>query len=55
MKDLRKVERAAGKVAVARDQLEAAICVAHSNGHSLRKIAQAAGLSHERVRVIVSL
>lgn len=54
MTDLRKVQRAATKAAASRVTLENAIREAHASGQSLRKIAEAAGVSHEQVRVIVS-
>lgn len=53
MSELRKIERAAAKAAVAREALESAIREAHENGLALRTIAEAAGVSHEQVRRIV--
>jgi hypothetical protein len=50
MSELRKVERAAAKVAAARAGLELAIRQARSEGASLRAVATAAGVSHEQVR-----
>jgi hypothetical protein len=52
--ELRKVKRAAAKAAVSRERLEAAIREAHASGEALRKIAEAAAMSHESVRKIVS-
>jgi len=49
-----KVARAARKAALARQGLEDAIGEAHTAGLSLRKIAAAAGMSHEQVRRICS-
>lgn len=49
-----KLERAAAKAAVARDALETAIRKAHGEGMALRTIGQAVGMSHEKVRRIVS-
>lgn len=54
MSELEKVERAAAKAAVSHDRLETAIREAHAAGQPLRKIAQAAGVSHEQVRRILS-
>lgn len=54
MTALYKVERAAAKAAVAREGLDAAIREAHASGAPLRSIAQAAGVSHEQVRRILS-
>lgn len=54
MTALPKVERAAAKAAVARRGLEDAIREAHASGASLRAIAQAAGVSHEQVRRVLS-
>lgn len=51
--ELRKVERAAAKAAVARAALETAILEARISCHSLRAIAEAAGMSYETVRRIV--
>jgi hypothetical protein len=51
---LRAVERAADKAALSRDGLAAAIRDAHAQGKTLRAIAEAAGMSHEQVRRIVS-
>lgn len=52
--ELRKVERAAAKAAVARSALQTAVREAHENGQPLRKIAEAAGVSHEQVRRLIS-
>lgn len=49
----RKVERAAAKAAAAHAALVRAIREAHAEGHSLRSIAEAAGVSHEQVRRLV--
>jgi len=55
---LRTVERAAAKAAVSREkleaELEAAIRDAHSQGEALRKIAEAAGVSHEQIRRVLA-
>jgi hypothetical protein len=48
--ELRKVQRAAGKAATARNELGQAVREARVAGHSLRVIAEAAGLSHEQIR-----
>jgi hypothetical protein len=50
MTELRKVERAAAKVAAARAGLELAVREARAAGAPLRAVAQAAGVSHEQVR-----
>ena len=47
------VEYAALAIGHAHDQLHATIRSAHREGVSLRKIAEAAGVSHEQVRRIV--
>ena len=52
--DLKKVKRAAAKAAGSREALEIAIRQAHSSGAALRTIADAAEMSHESVRKIVS-
>jgi AcrR family transcriptional regulator len=53
--ELLNIERAAAKVAASRTALEDAIRAAHAyGGISLRVIAEAAGVSHETVRRIVS-
>ncbi len=49
-KELKRVERAAAKAAVARSALEAEVKAAHVAGQSLRAIGAAAGVSHEQVR-----
>ena len=49
-----KVARAAAKAASAREELELAIRGARDAGLPLRTIAAAAGMSHEKVRQIVS-
>lgn len=54
VKDVKKVERAATKAALAREKLELAMREAHENGVALRKIAAAAGVSHEQVRRVLS-
>jgi len=51
--ELGKVKRAAAKAAVSREALEIAIREAHAAGEALRKIADAANVSHEQVRRIV--
>ena len=48
------VKRAAARAYASDEALKTAICRAHSEGASLRAIAQAAGMSHEQVRRIVS-
>jgi hypothetical protein len=50
---LRKVETAARQLDVARGELYKRIREAHDAGHSLREIGDAAGLSHEQVRLIL--
>lgn len=52
--ELRKVERAAAKAVASLALRDEAIHEAHASGQSLRKIAEAAGLSHEQVRRILS-
>lgn len=52
--DLREVKRAAAKAAGSREKLELAILKAHDSGAALRVIAEAADMSHESVRKIVS-
>ena len=54
MTALHKVERAAAKAAAAREGLEDTIREAHASGAPLRAIAQAAGVSHEQVRRVLS-
>lgn len=54
MNSLKAVERAAAKAAASRAALETAILDAHTNGASLRSIAEAAGISHEQVRRILN-
>lgn len=53
MKTLASVERAAAKAAVAHEGLERAIREAHAKGASLRAIAAAAKMSHEKVRGLI--
>lgn len=50
---LLRVSRAAEKAAKSRSELEDAIIAAQSAGHSLRVIAELAGISHESVRQIL--
>jgi hypothetical protein len=50
--DLRRVERAASKVEEARRDLREAILAARASGETFRDIADAAGLSHQRVHQI---
>jgi len=52
--ELQKVQREAAKAASARERLETAIREAHEAGEALRKIAEAAGISHEQVRRVLS-
>jgi DNA-directed RNA polymerase specialized sigma24 family protein len=47
------VNEAAKKAAKARSELEEAIIAAQVAGHSLREIAELAGMSHESVRQIL--
>jgi hypothetical protein len=54
MSDVKKVEWAAAKAALAREKLELAMRAAHENGVALRKIAAAAGVSHEQVRRVLA-
>lgn len=51
--DLRRVQLAARKVDSARAELYAAICAAHASGETYRDIAEAAGISYQRVGQIV--
>lgn len=53
-KELQKVQGAAEKAALWRVRLELAVREAHASGESLRKIAEAAGVSHEQVRRMIS-
>ena len=48
-----RVSDAAKKAAKARSELEEAIIAAQVAGHSLREIAELAGMSHESVRQIL--
>jgi lambda repressor-like predicted transcriptional regulator len=50
---LLRVSRAAEKAATMRSELEHAIVNAKDAGHSLRLIAQLAGVSHESVRQVL--
>ena len=54
MNQIRKVERAARKLSEAGRQLEDAIRFSHTEGASLRQLAKAAGMSHEKVRGLIS-
>lgn len=54
MTELQKVQRAAAKAALAVAARDDAIRAAHESGDALRKIAEAAGVSHEQVRRILS-
>lgn len=54
MSSAKKVQRAAAKAAAAREGLERAMREAQASGLSLRAIAHAAGMSHEKVRQILS-
>jgi len=51
---LEAVRTAAANAASSRSSLDQAIAEAHKAGHSLRAIAEAAGLSHEQIRKIVT-
>ncbi len=51
-KPLARVRAAAHKAAVARERLHIEIREAHTQGQSLRSIAEAAGTSYETVRRI---
>lgn len=53
MKPLSRVRRAASRRAAASDEYRAAIIAAHAQGHSLREIAEAAGVSHVAVLQMV--
>lgn len=48
--ELRRVERAARKAALSREELDRAMCEARSSGQPLRDVAKAADLSPEWVR-----
>lgn len=50
--DLRRVERAALRLEESREEMFSAILSARDSGESLRDIAKAAGLSHQRVHQI---
>ena len=52
--DLRRVQRAAHKLVTARAELEESIRVAHASGETYRDIAEACGMSHQRVWQIVN-
>jgi len=52
-RDLRRVERAARKMDLARDELRQAIVQARSAGETFDDIGRAAGLSRQRVQQIV--
>lgn len=52
--NLLHIVRAAAQAQNAKTTLHKAIRFAHAEGHSLREIAQAASMSHEQVRRIVS-
>lgn len=52
--DLRRVQRAAQKLDAARAELEASIKAAHASGETYRDIAEACGMSHQRVWQIVN-
>ena len=52
--DLRRVSRCAHQVEMARLKFIEAIIVARDSGESLRDIAEAAGLSHQRVHQILT-
>lgn len=52
-RDLARVELAAERAAAARAELHASIVEAHEHGETLRSIAEAAGLSFQRVHQIV--
>lgn len=51
--DLRRVERAAGRARESRAELVEAILAAAASGETYRDIAEAAGMSHQRVGQIV--
>jgi hypothetical protein len=53
MNELGRVRKAADSVHVARTRLLAAIVAAHEAGNALRAIAEAAGVSHEQVRLLL--
>lgn len=50
---LAQVSKAAEKATRSRAELEDAIVAAQRAGHSLREIAELAGVSHESVRLII--
>ncbi len=52
--DLRRVERAARKIARDREELRVAILLARDAGETFEDIGSAAGLSRQRVQQIVS-
>jgi predicted transcriptional regulator len=52
-RDLDRVNRAANAAVRSRAELHAAIVAAHENGETYRRIAEAAGLSYQRVAQIV--
>ena len=53
MNELAQVRKAANCVQGARTRLLTAIVAAREAGNALRKIAHAAGLSHEQVRLLL--
>lgn len=53
-RDLRRVTKCAEALERARENMFDAILAARDSGESLRDIAQAAGLSHQRVHQITS-
>ena len=50
--ELQRVARASRNVDEAREELFACIIAAHESGETLRDIAKAAGLSHQRIHQI---
>jgi DNA-directed RNA polymerase sigma subunit (sigma70/sigma32) len=50
---LGKLKRAGERLARAREDVDALIVKAADEGHSLRVLANAAGVSHERVRQLI--
>ena len=52
--DLRRVSKAVSRIRDAEEELKEAILAARASGETLRDIAEAAGISHQRVHQIVN-
>jgi hypothetical protein len=51
--DLRRIERAKQRLDDAREEMFVSLLIARESGESLRDIAKAAGMSHQRVHQIL--